>query len=171
MLSTIVIGCKNEKSGDENKPGQEQPAVDEQFKVTLDMTVKKDDNFQVYYKNGDNAFTEEESMWVAVKGQDTPQQIVFSLPKDVVPDLIRIDLGMSDAQEDMTITGVHMDFYGKNFTTQGLNMANYFRPLEGTEVDFNTGIIKAVKKDGKRVEPVLYPHEIPLGEAISKIVK
>lgn len=168
LASVLFVGCKNDKA---TQTVIEEPAIDEQFKITLDMIVKQDDDFQVYYKNGDAQFNEEQSVWVNVKGSGAPQQVVFRLPQGVVPDLIRIDLGMSNTQEDMTITGIHVDYLGKNFTTQGPDIANYFRPLEGTEIDFNTGVIKATLKDGKRIEPVLYPHEIPLGEKLVSIGK
>lgn len=172
LFCYMFTGCKNEKTSQKTSDSPQEQISDEGFKVYLDVLVNKDDNFQLYYiETNDEPFTEEKSIWIEVKGKDASQKLTFTLPKDVVPALIRLDFGVSDKQQDIKLLDFEMDYFGKTFKSKGSMMANYFRPLEGTNIDFSTGTIKANMKNGKRVEPVLYPHEIPLGDEISKIVK
>jgi hypothetical protein len=170
LLSTVFIGCKNEKSTDATPEQiEQQQAADEVFKVTLHAVVKQDDNFQVYYRNDDQEFAEERSVWVAVAGKPEAQDIVFNMPEDVKPSLIRIDLGVNDKQEDITLYRVDLNYIGTKFTAEGGNLQNFFRPLDKTEIDFTTGVIKAKVENGKRVEPALYPHEVPLRAELDKL--
>ena len=174
VLSILFIGCKNEnKEIDPIGPesGKVEKSTEQLFVVTLNATVKKDDSFQLYYFDQSKTnFEEVNSVWVNVKGSESPQQIKFILPKDYFPSLVRIDLGVADNQEDIILSSIEMDYFGKKFSTSGLNMANYFRPLESTEVDFETGIVKSIIKDGKRIEPVLHPHESVLSAEILKLL-
>lgn len=172
LVFFTFISCKNENAKTATKENQAEKSIDDIFKVSVNALVKKNDNFQLYYiEKSDEMFSEEKSIWIEVKGMDVPQNLIFNLPKDIVPSLIRLDFGVSDNQEDITISGFEMSYFGKKFSATGSVMENYLRPLDGTNIDFKTGIIKANLKNGKRVEPVLYPHEIPLGNEISKIVK
>jgi hypothetical protein len=169
-LVLSLSACKNEKSLNE------LPVVETQqvqtFNVALDVTVKQNDSFQIYYTEADGEnYSEDKSIWVDVKGQDSPQKVVFNLPADVIPALIRLDFGVNDNQQDVVLHSVSLDFAGKNFTTSGPSMANYFRIDGPTNFDFSTGVIKAMKKDGKRIEPVLYPHEAVISQEIQKLLK
>lgn len=169
-LTTIFFtGCKNEKSEKSIDELPQQEEVATTFNVTLDVIVKKDDNFQVYYNTG-SGINEEESVWSAVKGSETPQKIMFKLPEGVIPTSIRIDLGVKDDQEDLTLNSVEMDYLGKKFSTQGAEIAKYFYPLAPSELDFATGIVKAKVKNGKRMEPAFYSNEAFALE-INKIIK
>ena len=174
VVSTFLIGCKNENK--EVDPigviGEESLDQNELlFKVSLNVIVKKDDSFQLYYIDQSNTnFEEENSVWVNVKGSESPQLVEFLLPKDYVPSLIRLDFGLANDQEDIILSTIEMEYLGKKFTSSGLNMANYFRPLESTQIDFETGVIKTIIKDGKRVEPVLHPHESVLESEIIKLL-
>ena len=172
IFSALFVSCKNDKNENSQKENQEQTIVDKVFKVTLDVVVKKDDNFQIYYTDKSSSdFNEKESIWTEIKGSESPQKVVFELPKDYVPTLFRLDFGVNDKQEDIKINSVQIDYFGKKFFSQGEGLANYFRPETSTKIDFKTGIIKAILKNGKRLEPALYPHEKPLGDEITKLVK
>lgn len=171
LMSFAFIGCKNEKSVDSLEVIKPE-SIDTTFKVTLEVLAKKDDNFQVYYTEASSEiFTEEKSVWVAVKGMETSQKVVLSLPKDVVPALVRLDFGLNKEQGDIVLSEVDLDYLGNKFVAKGAVIGNYFRPLDPTKLDISTGIITATDKNGNRVEPVLYPHEIPLGEEILKLIK
>jgi hypothetical protein len=63
-----------------------------------------------------------------------------------------------------------MDYFEKKFLINQSMISTYFRPLESTQFDFNTGILKPTYKDGKRVESVLHPHEVILSPEIQKII-
>lgn len=171
LISTFLTGCKNEKSVDSLEVVKPD-VVDTSFNVTIDVIVKKDDRFQLYYVDDSNPeFNEEKSVWVDVKGSEELQKLRFNLPADFIPTLIRLDFGLNDIQEDVVLKSVELGYYDKKFNMTDLALANYFRPIGETQVDFESGIIKAMVKDGKRVEPVLYPHESVLGPEIIKLVQ
>jgi hypothetical protein len=173
FLAILVTACKKNDSPDAAlpKPIEEKP-VEKNFKIILDVLVKKDDNFQVYYtQTATENFTEEKSIWVAVKGSEELQKVVFDLPAGVAPNLLRLDFGLNKDQQDIKFSEVNMEYAGKKFTANGGMIGNYFRPLEPTVLDIKTGMLWAKDKDGKRIEPVLYPHEVPLGREIAKLTK
>jgi outer membrane lipoprotein-sorting protein len=170
-LATLILvafsACKNEKRSTQAELEDSGEGI---FTITLNVTVKKDDNFQVYFvdKTGE-VFSEEKSVWQFVKGQETPQKVVLSLPKGVVPDLIRLDFGLSDNQEDIILSEVDLGYKGKTFEAKGPKISELFRPLPPAEIDFKTGVLKAIKKDGKRIESALHPQEATQGSAIDKL--
>lgn len=167
--AVFFTGCKNESSK-ENQSKTEQ-FIDETYRVTLDVTVKKNHDFQIYYTDKTSAdFNEKESLWIKVKGSELPQKIVFVIPKDILPTLFRLDFGLNNQQEDITLHSVRVDYLGKKFVVSGKEIANFFRPIEDTKINFETGVISPIIKDGKGIEPVLYPQEIPLEKELKKLI-
>lgn len=168
--STFFISCKNESQKSEKTDIEE--VLKDFFIITLDVKVKNSDDFQVYYTESEGEiFSEEKSVWVNVKGSENQQKIAFNLPKDVVPHLIRLDFGLSNFQDDIILYSVQLDYFDKEFLITKDMLPIYFRALETTQIDFTTGTIKSIIKDGKRQEPVLYPHEAVLGPEIEKLTK
>lgn len=169
LMVLMAFSCKNNT---EEAKQAEAPIVENNVKITMDVTIKKDDDIQVYYTEKTSTdFNEKESLWQHVTGSENPQKIVFTIPEDVLPSMVRLDFGVSNIQEDIKFSGIEFEYYGKKFTATGEILANYFRPQTETQVDFKTGIIKAVFKDGKRVEPAIFPHEIPLSQELDKLYK
>lgn len=172
VLVISLIGCKNESNGEKIGTDKTQPEVTKNFKVTLNVLVKKDDNFQVYYTEKTSSdFNEKESVWVEVKGSENPQDVVFNIPENVLPTMFRLDLGVSDKQEDIKLNGVNIQYLDKSFKSDVPLLVNYFRPLDSTQVDIKKGLIKATFKDGKRIEPAIYPHEEILKSELEKLYK
>lgn len=172
LLITTIFSCKNDSNNEKSNVENNQTGVTKNVKITLNVVVKKDDNFQVYYtEKSSNDFNEKESVWVEVKGSENPQDVVFNIPEDVIPTMFRLDFGVNQKQEDIKLNGVNIEYLGKSFKTQIPLLANYFRPEPSTSIDFKTGIIKAIIKDGKRQEPALYPHETVLQPEIEKLIK
>lgn len=167
VLSSFLLGCKNEDKEDVVK----EETLSEKYTVSLEVIVKEDDDFQIYYTDKTSAdFNEEQSLWVKVKGSETSQKVVFTLPEEVLPTLFRLDFGLNKEQQDITLKSIEIECFGKKFRTSGKEIANYFRPIDDTKVDFETGIIKPILKDGKGVEPVLYPQEVPLEKELKKLM-
>ena len=79
LLVTTLFSCKNE-SNNEKTNSSVQPELTKNFKVSLNVLVKQDDNFQIYYTEKTSSdFNEEESVWVEVKGSENPQDVVFNI--------------------------------------------------------------------------------------------
>lgn len=171
IVSTLFVGCKDEKSNDaiDAVTAKEQ----KNFKVTLNVTVKKNDTFSIFYtEDGSIDFTKTTPIWVEVKGSDSPQDVVFNLPEDIIPTQLRLDFGMSKDQEEIVINKFKMDFFGKSFEAAGEQFYVYFDPdLSKTIFDKDKKTINAVVKDGVRQSPSFYPNTKPLGDEITKIVK
>lgn len=173
LASTLFVGCKNDKTADGEKATAEAPKEEaiENFRVTLNVVAKKGDDFQIYYiQNPSETFSEEKSLWFQLKGSDKPQDIVFNLPKDIVPSSVRLDFGLNKDQESITLNSVDMEFFDKKFSAKGIDLGKYFSPLEPTKIDFATGVMTAIDKTGKKVEPALQPQET-LNQEIGKLVK
>lgn len=170
LITITVVGCKNEKSVDDLKVVTPEN-VDKSFKVTLDVILKKDDDFSLYYKDGSGPEFKE-PLWTGVKGNESSQKVTFTIPNEIIPDEIRLDFGMKKDQEDVVLKSVLMEYSGNKREIAGSELGKYFRADE-TKCSFdpNTGIIKAVVKDGERQNPSLYPQENILKAEIQKIGK
>lgn len=171
LLSTLFLGsCKDEKSIDSLEVVTPEPV--EAFIVTLDVTIKKDDDLSLYYTtDGSIDFSKIAPIWQGVKGSNDSQKVVFTLPEDVKPTLLRLDFGMNKEQEDVVLKSVKMEYIGKSKTIASPEFVSYFR-ADDNKCSFDpvTGVIKALVKDGVRQFPSLYPHESTLGPEIQKII-
>ncbi len=158
------ISCKNEKT--ENKETQqatELPTENDFFKITLDVVAKKNDSFHVFYTEDQSQnFSEENSVWVEFKGSEVGQKLVFDLPKDRFPTLLRIDLGLNKDQGEVKINGLEISYKGKSTNISPADFFKYFRPnLENTSVDVPTCTVKALAKSGKDFSGAsLYPNDV-----------
>ncbi|MBN8640956.1 MAG: hypothetical protein J0L86_04010 [Flavobacteriales bacterium] len=172
ILIGFFTSCKDEKSIDNLKVVTPEE-VDTSFKVTLKAIVKKQDDFALFYtEDGSINFFDVKPIWMGVKPSETEQDITFSLPEDVYPTQLRLDLGLNKDQEDIIIKGITFSYKGKKFEAMGANFFNYFRADENQcTADVATGTIKAVVKDGVRKGPSLYPHEVPLSKELQNLGK
>ena len=170
LISIIAIGCKKEKSVDELDIVKPE-VFDNLFKVTLDVVVKKDDDFSLYFKDGSSPDFKE-PIWTGVKGSETAQKVIFTIPDEIFPDELRLDFGMKKDQEDVILKSVLLEYNGEKRTIAGAEMGTYFRADESKcTFDPVTGTIKAVVKDGVRQHPSLYTQENTLKAEISKLGK
>ncbi len=171
LVTTLFTGCKNDKSVDSLDVVKPE-AIDNSFKVTLDVIVKKDDDFSLFYTEDGSIDFKGVPIWLGVKGSDGVQQVVYTLPQDVFPTELRLDFGMKKDQEDIVLRSVNLEYKGKKRTIAGSELGNFFRPDDSKcSFDPGTGIIKAVVQDGVRKYPSLYPHEANLKPEIEKLAK
>lgn len=174
LLTVLFSGCKNEKSVDDLKVVIPE-VVDNTFKVVIDVIVKKDDDFALYYtEDGTINFYNIEPVWQGVKGSENSQQVTFIVPEDVSPTEVRLDFGLKNEQEDIILKNFTISYKGKTFNASGADIFKYFVADENQcTADPATGTIKAKVKDGKRLTPSLYPSEGggPLGKQIELLFK
>ena len=167
-IVSVLIGCNKDKS----EPAQpEAPKEEMGFKFSVNVVAKKDDTFSLFYtEDGTTNFTE--PIWLAVKGSDSAQDVVFTLPEDAVPTQFRLDMGMSKDQEPMIINGFKMSYRGKTFEVPGSDFYIYFDADKSKTIyDREKQTVTAVVKDGQRQYPSFYPNTAPLGEAIKKVMQ
>lgn len=169
-LASLFSSCKDEKDVDSLEVVTPE-AVDTGYKVTVNVIVKKDDDFSLFY-NEDNTidFTKIDAMWQGVKGSESEQPVVFNLPVEVVPTQLRLDFGMKQDQEDIILRSVVIEHKGKKEIITGPLLKNCFvADASKCTFDGDTGVIKAVVKNGKREFPSLYPQEAALKEVLDRL--
>jgi len=172
ILLVAFTSCKKEANKDEVKP-IEIETKNNNFQLTLTATVKTDDNFQLYYSQDEYEvpYKEENSVWVAVKANDNPQDIVFNLPEDVIPNYIRIDFGTNEGQKEINIKNFKMKYYSKSFEARDSLFFNYFIPNDCVKVlDKKNSTVQNIKSKDGRYDPLFYS-EIALYDQIQLIVK
>jgi hypothetical protein len=124
IAAITLISCKDDKSKD--TPVAEEK-VDTTFTITFNMIVPKDDNFQIYFNgDGSDSFLPEDYVEVAVKGSDSPQDITFKLPVDVLPASLRFDLGDNKDQGEIKINDFRLKYLEKVFAVKDVAFINYF---------------------------------------------
>lgn len=170
LVTVFFTGCKNDKSVDSLEVVTPE-LVDNSFKVTLKVIVKKNDDFALYFtEDGSVNFFDVKPIWQGVKGSESEQDITYTLPEGTYPTQFRFDLGLKKDQEDVVVKGVKMTYKGKSFEAFGTKFFQYFRADENQcTADVTTGVFKAVVKDGERKIPSIYPHQAILGPELVKL--
>lgn len=157
-LITILIGiciffinCK----GDNSEKQQTVPEIDKSFKITMNLTVLKDDNFQIFYnEDGSDVYTQDKMVNVPVKGNPNPQEVVFKLPEDSLPASLRFDIGANKEQKDVTISKFTMEYFGKNFTANGSTFFVYFGNNTSIRYDREKGIATPLPNNPEGYDPI-----------------
>ncbi len=148
LLSISLLSCKDDvKKQDVVEEPVEKPTVNKNvLSFTLIATVKKDDVFQIFYKNEEkDAFEEKKSFFVELKGSDAPQEIIFNLPEDEFPNYLRLDFGANKAQDPIAIQGFKMNYFDKSIDVKGKDFFKYFYMNESTEkVDTINAIVTPI---------------------------
>ncbi len=167
VLSVALYSCKDEKKTEAAKV-EDKPQT---FDVTLNMVVKQDDNFQLFYTDeATPGFDETKTLWVPVKGSDKAQDIVFKLPQDVIPTNIRVDLGNNAKQLPMKINDFKMTYYDKSFELRDTLITRNFVIGEQLIYDKKTSTLTPNQGKASIYDPLLYPQD-NLKQEIQKLVR
>ena len=163
LLTSVFVGCKDEKSIDDLKTVDTKVNTDNQIKVKLFATVKKDDKFQVYFseEEKESEYKGENSVWANdIKGSDQEQEIVFLLPADVYPNYLRIEFGTNQEQENIKISGLKVEYLGKSIDASGPMFFDFFIPNNCISIiDKNSGLIKQNKSQEGIYDPLFFSGE------------
>lgn len=150
LLSLSVLSCKNKE---EQEPKQEEE--NNAFTITVDMIVKKDDSFQIYYMEDVNAPVDPKKyVDVAVKGSDVSQSLVFKLPEDVIPANIRFDLGGNESQDPIKINSFKMNYYDKKFEAKNGDVDFFFGYNPQISFDKTTATATIKKLPNEPYDPI-----------------
>jgi hypothetical protein len=167
VITAFFTSCKEESSKGEIIV-EEKPQT---FEVILNMVVKNDDNFQVFYTDDlVLQFDEKKSIWTTVEGSEVAQDILFSLPVDDLPSNFRIDLGNNKDQNPLILNSITFKYFDKIKKLNSKEILTYF--VIGEKVVFNqeTGEIDFTKCDKINYDPLLYPQD-NLKEEIKNLVR
>lgn len=177
LTSTMsIISCKNEEKKAEENPATEiKKENPKTFKVILNVIAKKDDSFHLFFsEDGTLNFSEENSVWANFKGSEVAQDLVFEIPEDKLPTLMRIDLNSYQQNESVQINSFKMKYYNSEFKADGKSFFDYFGPnTETVEViDKDKVIFKPLVKEGKKyTPPSFFPSEEALKTRVEQVIK
>lgn len=169
--AVLFLSCKNDKT-ESTKDEASKEVAESGFKVTLNVIVKQDDDFSLFFTEDGSIDFKGTPIWIGVKGSPNVQQVVYTLPSEVFPTELRLDFGMKENQEDIVLQSVVLEYKANKKEISGAALSNFFRADENKcTFDATTGVIKAIIKDGVRQHPSLYPQEANLKPEIEKLAK
>lgn len=174
LLFTSLFSCKNETKNEENLVTAEKEVFDKTLmRVVFKIIAEKDDKACLFYtEDGTINFEDKKSIWADVKGSKNQQELVFTLPKDVLPTQLRIDLGrgVNPEQTYYDIKGFRIEYLDKKFEVDNTNVFNYFYANKDINIiDPNSTVLKKIKPE-QETAVMLYPHT-PLSEELLKIIQ
>lgn len=174
LLSALTVlflmSCKND--GKEKETTEESGKLPETFNVSFNVTVKKDDTFQLYYTEDKTLnFGDAMSVKTLVKGSDLSQEILFKLPVDVVPTNIRLDLGDNKEQGSVVMHSMKLKYFNNIFEAKENLTKKYFYFQENQlKYDEATSTLTLVNTEGQTYDPLMWSNEL-LGVELEKLVK
>lgn len=168
LIVLLIVSCKN----DAKETVKDEQKLPETFNVSFNLTVKKDDTFQLYYtEDGTLNFGDALSVKSVIKGSDKPQEILFKLPVDVLPTNIRLDFGENKEQESIVVNSMKLKYFDKTFEAKENLVKKYFYLVDAQEkYDEATSTISLVKPAGQQYDPMMWSNEA-LAIELEKIIK
>ena len=151
---SLLVSCK-----DENAVEKTEEQAKKNVKVTVSALVKVDDDFQLFFREEDNIatpFEEGNSLWTKVTASDKPQNIEFTLPENVLPNYLRLDLGTNEGQQSVVISGMKIEFLDKKIEINTSTFfETYFVHNNSIEIkDKSTGEVITKKDENGTYDPV-----------------
>ena len=117
----------------------------------LDVIIKKDDDLLLFFKDGSNAwFDENHIVWATVKGSDQVQTVTFNLPEGVLMTDMRLDIGRDEfkGQEPVELKKITFQYLNNRFEINQDQISNSFEPNQYITFDPATKLY-SFKKDEK----------------------
>lgn len=158
VLSLSFVSCKNEKTEDNSTTTAPIVSKDSPFTVKINAVILKDDIFNIYYnEDGKDVYLPEQVVIIETKGKDVAQDIVFELPKDIMPMNLRFDLGANKEQKSIKINSFQMDYLGKSFATKNpAEFIKYFSPNPQIVFDAATSSANIVIDNTVMYDPIFF---------------
>ncbi len=168
LFILALVSCKNDTK-EVAKP--DAAKLPETFNIAFNLTVLKDDTFQLFYtEDGSLNFGEQKSVKSVIKGSPTAQEILFKLPADVLPTNIRLDFGDNKAQDEITVNSMRLKYFAKTFNASENVVKKYFYTNDfQLKYDDKTSKVKAVITNGV-YDPLMWSNDA-LGGELTKIIK
>lgn len=165
VLSAMFVACK----GDNNQE-KEVKVKKPVFNIALDLLIKKDDSLQVFYcEDGDEEFHGAKTVWSSVKGNEDFQEILFSLPEDVLPTKLRIDVSNNKNQDPIEVKGITLKYIDKTFQAKDTMFFQYFIPNDQIDWDRKKAVAKFKLKEGEVFDPQFGSRDVLETELVKMI--
>ena len=163
----LMFSCKNENTEktENTKESKENEVVEDKknedyFTLTLDAIVKNNDEFSLFYLEGEqNSITKENSLTVNVAGNNLEQSIVIQLQEDVLPTRLIFKYGKNLTSQSIQIKGARLNYNGDEIVISDQNFFQFFIPNSNIVYNRETYIASSKEVNGKH-EPVFYSRKI-----------
>lgn len=175
ILALSLFSCKEDSKEEKvDKNVENESVIDKSLmRVSFNLIAEKDDKACLFYtEDGTINFEDKKTVWADIKGSSSESEIVFTLPKDVLPTHLRIDLGRgkNPEQKYIDIKGFKISYFDKEFVAKDSTVFNYFYPNKDINIITpNSTVLKKIDVN-QETAVILYPH-MPLTEELEKIVK
>ena len=127
-------------------------------KITIDVNVPVDDQFQIYYTHDNTfSFNELESEKANIHGKKENQKVIFYLPDNVNITNLRIDPGENPYQKEIKINQIEIDNGITKLKISNKDFLNFFEIRNDLKYDNNKGtIIHTTIKKSSKIDPILF---------------
>ena len=153
LLLAILVSftaCKNEEKKDNTPVNIEKETQTSIFELKINALIETDDVFEVFYTDYDNLkYSRKTKISKKVQGKPITQTITVKLPKEVFPTSLRIDVGKTKAQSDISLESVSMTYEDFKLTMNSVEFGSFFRPNKYISYNKKDGLIKCAEIDGK----------------------
>lgn len=174
LLCASLFSCKNETKSEDKQVAVEKEEIDKTLmRITFKVIAEKDDKASLFYTEDNTInFDDKKTIWADVIGSTNPQEVVFTLPKDVLPTHLRLDLGrgINPLQTYYDIKGFKIEYLDKKFEANDINVFNYFYANKDVNVITPKSTVLKKVKENQETAVILYPHK-PLTEELTKIIQ
>ena len=132
IIVSQFISCNNSKNN-EKEVIQKKKNV---FTVEINIVNKEKDVICLYYKdNTISFFNDEMAIYKNIEKSDIPQNVIFELPEDFLPNDFRFDFSHENLNQSMTVNKIKFSLAGENFEILNTDLEKYLTPNEGVVVD------------------------------------
>jgi len=91
------------------------------------------------------------------KGNARPQDLVLTMPNEVMPYALRFDIGGNVEQDPIEIKKFEVDYLDKSIVVKDTIFRYFFYPNDQIDYDIKTAIAKPKKVEGKLYDPIFMP--------------
>ena len=175
ILSILVISflsCKN-NSDNNGEKDKDRALYEDQLLIELNLTVLKDDVFEVYFRNKGERYDAIKSRKQfgrigrsgssrrkqVITGKKESQKIVFGLNQHEYPYNLRLDFGNNAKQEEIQIQSIVLLYNEGRHEFSNEELKNHFSPNKYLDINFETMLLKTYVVDNK-YDPYLQSNNI-----------
>ena len=145
----VLTSCKGDKETTNDASQKEETTIEKPFTVELQMKVKEDDVICLYYKDlSISFFNEDMSIYKNLNKSDVSQSMIFTLPKDFVPNDFRFDLSCQNKDQKIYVEKIIFNFRNETFTISNEDIDKYLEPND--EAVFNLANRTYTFKEAKK---------------------
>ncbi len=161
VLVIVILSCKKDKEKKNETSSQLKSTIttkkskqaDKECKVIISGIFNHDDSFELLYTDSATEhFSYDNYLGRGFKGKEEVQELIFDL-KGIYPEKIRIDVGSSKKQRQITFKEILINYDGEKLKINSTNFSDYFLPNQfiyrkGDSLEF---ALEAKEINGKEV--------------------